>query len=114
LIEKLEAAGVKALGLDFILSEPSALPKDDSDLNLVLQKYNNIVLPVYQDRDRIVRPLSSFAQTALLGHIHIVQDSDGVVRRSLPSIKDERMIYPAFSFQLAKLASPENSGRIPS
>lgn len=106
LLEKLEQAGVGAVSFDIILSEPDlSREQDDQAFNGVLDKYDNVVLPVHLNETVAVKPLPLFSDNNHVGHIHIIRDADGVVRRYLPYVNADGSLYPAFSLKLAQLVS---------
>jgi PAS domain S-box-containing protein len=85
LLEKLTEAGVKAVALDIVLSEPD---KQDPLLADAIRANGKVVLPLNQKiseglavGESLPTPLLA-AAAARLGHISAQFDSDGVVRRT--------------------------------
>jgi adenylate cyclase len=104
-ISNLEESGVKAIGLDIILSDYSN-EKNDYILEQELKKYNNIVLPVVYEMKLIrslhsskleitkeEKPLNIFTEKSRLGNINFIPDRDGIIRR-LNFFKDDRAYLP--------------------
>lgn len=89
LIDRLDEAGVQAIGLDIILDEPDTQhPHDDELLAEALRRSGRVVLPVRMAPRaepgavwEASRPAPPFAAAAAaLGHIHVELDPDGVAR----------------------------------
>jgi adenylate cyclase len=114
LIEKLEGAGVAAIGLDVVLAEPSRDPADDKAFAEVLSKYNNVVLATQfnfpakqktsdvQIPDKIDYPSTTLTTNPnQMAHINVIPDKDGIIRKLTVGLKDGNKIVPAFSVALA-------------
>ncbi|GEM_PF-1529433 len=90
LIDKLTAAGTRAVALDLILAEPDRVdPGGDEKLAQALRRNGHVVLPVIPEQTEIdgllheTAPLANLASSAVaLGHIGIELDPDGKVRRT--------------------------------
>ena len=87
LLDRLAQAGVRAVGLDVILSEADAEhPRDDVLLAEAMRAGAPIVLPLIMGigpdgAPRPVEPVPVLATAAkALGHIHVELDADGVAR----------------------------------
>ncbi len=88
LLDRVAAAGPRAIGLDLILVEPDPVaPADDTALGEAIARAGHVVLPmVLQDRygnGQLARtdPAPALAaHAAALGHIHVEIDADGIVR----------------------------------
>lgn len=87
LLERLDAAGARAVALDLILTEPDRRdPAGDAALAQAIRRSGRAVLPVLLeagtgDSLRETLPLPAFAaNAAALGHISIALDGDGVAR----------------------------------
>lgn len=115
MIGMLADAGAKAIALDVVLSEPGNDPAIDAAMAETMRKYPNVVLPVVfnfkarQDQagaletESISHPASTIgAGPDQLGHINVLQDNDGTVRKLTVGLRDNagRMV-PAFSVKLA-------------
>lgn len=107
-IRILEDIGVKAIGLDIILSNSYGI-EGDKALSTEISKYDNIVLPVVADISMVrglhgdyitvkgmERPLESFSSKEI-GHINFIPDRDGIIRELNLYLSE----YPAFSLKLA-------------
>ncbi|KQV96906.1 CHASE2 domain-containing protein [Rhizobacter sp. Root1221] len=87
LIDRLHAAGPRAIGLDLILTEPDAAhPDDDTRLAAAIARAGHVVLPLHMERlgaagPRAALPVPALAgAAAALGHIHVELGRDGVAR----------------------------------
>ena len=88
LLRQLTDAGVAAVAMDIIFSEPdSEYPEVDQLLAEAMAKNSSVVLPVFIGQAHRgghlfeVAPLPIFAEAAAgLGHVHVEVDSDGIVR----------------------------------
>lgn len=87
LVERLSAAGARAIGLQLILAEPDALrPGDDARLAAavgaapVVLPIHPVVLPSRPTASEVL-PLPELAAGAALGHVESPLDRDGLLRR---------------------------------
>ncbi len=88
LLDRLQAAAPRAIGLDLILAEPDpAHPQDDRRLAEAIARAGNVVLPLHMHRfpgeaaPRAALPPPALASAAHgLGHIHVELGGDGVAR----------------------------------
>ncbi|MEO8202824.1 MAG: CHASE2 domain-containing protein [Betaproteobacteria bacterium] len=87
LLDRLTAAGVKAVAFDVLLTEPDrADPAGDEALARAIRNNGRTVLPVIMEasasgRLREILPAPLFAAAAAsLGHVHVELDPDGVAR----------------------------------
>ncbi|MBO8126936.1 MAG: adenylate/guanylate cyclase domain-containing protein [Firmicutes bacterium] len=121
LLERLEAAGARAVGFDVIFAEPAPEPAEDRTLASQLTGELPVVLPViveaaerrrvlwpgeYANPDsrltvkELTYPIKLLQGKASLGHIGLVPDRDGIVRR----VKTDVAGLPSFAVQLARAA----------
>ncbi|MBP1989242.1 adenylate/guanylate cyclase domain-containing protein [Paenibacillus eucommiae] len=120
-IEKLENAGVAAIGLDVVMAEPSKNSDDDKKLADVLAAYDNIIMPVqinYPAKqleagqlipERIDYPSPNLTtDKQRMAHVNVFVDKDGKARKLPVGLPDENnnMIL-AFSAALINLVLPE-------
>jgi len=103
-IENLEKAGVKAIGIDIILSEKTN-KKDQKILASVLKKYDNIILAA-EPKTKLssgLKPLSRFfnEKNKNLGAILFSPDKDNVLRRQKLFFSDEDVPF-SFALQILK------------
>jgi len=103
-IENLEQAGVKSIGIDIIFSELSA--QDDEALLIdTLEKYDNVILGAEPDtaRKKGLKPLDDFiaARPANLGGLLFKTDADNTLRRQQIIFEDPQVRQP-FALQVAK------------
>ena len=92
LLDRLAKANL--VGFDILMIEPS---EDDAVLAEAIAKNGRVVLPSY-----IVKPLQIAAVTSSLtphrvGHIHLEQDIDGVVREVYHTLSTGGKIIPSFA-----------------
>jgi adenylate cyclase len=106
---RLNEAQPKVVGFDVMLSEPSRLGnKDDLSLAAALNKISySVVLPVEIFGEDTLEPLDVFtAQKGVnLGHVNLIIDKDGIVRKFPFKINDFR----AFSYEVIRKAGVEVS-----
>ncbi|GLI37085.1 CHASE2 domain-containing protein [Geobacter hydrogenophilus] len=96
------ARGASAVGFSVIMAEPAT---DDALLGEAVARHGRVVLPVYiDDRLRVVRPVAPLGHAAV-GHIHVEEDVDGVVRRVFGSIATDGEDYSALAVVLHRLAA---------
>ncbi|WP_068875892.1 MULTISPECIES: CHASE2 domain-containing protein [unclassified Phenylobacterium] len=90
LVNRLSAAGARAIAYDVLFVEPSADPAADAALGRAIAAAERVCLPVLTeipgpngDRFRITPPLAVIAREAGgLGHVSLAFDPDGVSRRA--------------------------------
>jgi len=103
-IENLEQAGAKVIGVDVILSEISS-ESDRTVLVNTLKKYSNIILAAEPKTDYTtgLKPRNEFIEPHPdnLGAILFRPDQDNTVRRQHLIFEDEQITY-SFALQLAK------------
>ncbi len=88
LIDRLTAAGARAIALDIIFSEPETHdPAADQALAAAIKRSGRVILPVYMEESRSgglpyeALPLPLLADAAAgLGHVHVQLDHDGIAR----------------------------------
>jgi adenylate cyclase len=113
---KLEEYKPKAVGIDVVFPEESRFGKeDDQVLGQALKKLSYpFVLPVkavslFIDKDRAYTDsfsgqLKSFEEKANIGHVNLILDADGVVRRFPIFIESKESKIFAFPYLLTKKA----------
>lgn len=103
-LENLEAAGAKAIGVDIIFSEVSS-SADEKVLADTLKKYDNIVLAAEPKTQQTtgLKPLAQFrdARPGSLGAILFEPDKDNVIRRQYLLFGDTEAPY-SFALQVTK------------
>jgi adenylate cyclase len=121
LVDKVATAGAKAIWINDLYTSESTIPTEDQALAEVIAKHANIYLPVKVNFDVIGQPTRVLEREYLkypvfdlpserIGHINIMKDRDGVVRKILlgvPTLDDE--IVPLIGVRLANLLLPEDS-----
>ncbi|MDF1483876.1 CHASE2 domain-containing protein [Ramlibacter sp. H39-3-26] len=87
LLERLHAAGARAVGLDIIFSDEDLLhPQDDAALAAALRRSGNAVLPLRMEQIGAQPPAAALPRPELaaaargLGHVHVELDADGIAR----------------------------------
>lgn len=103
LIDNLRKAGAKQVLFDVLLVEPGD-PQDDAALAEAMSRHGNVVLPFSfvptinrADGIEPEYPLPAFAAAAAgLGHVDIIPDDDGVLRRFALSLATDGQAFPHF------------------
>ena len=135
-INFLASAGVKAIGLDMIFSEPSLYGGEDELLATAIKKAGNVFMPLFfADNGTLATDLTRFALQAdpgfsrlpvkkgtksvpvpqLLaalrgsGNAFFAPDRDSIFRRLQHFISCQERVYPSFSLALALFADPKLS-----
>ncbi len=115
LIRLLMDAGAKAVALDVVLAEPGQNPDSDAAMAEVMAQYPDVYLPVvfnFEERQEEkglleTKSIDYPAETITTnvdqtGHINVMQDKDGTVRKLTVGLPDEQgSMIPAFSVRLA-------------
>ncbi|MEZ4579615.1 MAG: CHASE2 domain-containing protein [Desulfobacterales bacterium] len=92
LLDKFE--GAAAVGIDIIFSEAS---KDDAQLSQAIARQKRVVLPVYIESGfNISAPVETLSPAGL-GHVHLEQGIDGIVRQVFHTISYGSVTLPSFS-----------------
>jgi len=114
LLDKLSAAGVKAVLFDVTFSEAESKSVDKSFAEAI-KRAGNIGLAVTFDLDKdlhVTNSTHSIAEieknAAGLGHINLVPDGDGVVRSSQLFFEVDGVKMPSLGLRAAMMASGEN------
>lgn len=99
-LNKISSYKPRRIFFDILFSEYSANRQDDQVFAESIQKAGNVILPFYLDEDRMkpVYPLRELAKAAQgLAFVNVTPDSDGRVRRFLPSINigEQAFYHPA-------------------
>jgi len=109
LIDTLAKGNPAVIFLDMILSEPSDDPGEDGSLAKAVKNFGRVIIPSYGVLDKtakgglitasqIVEPVPVLKENTLQAHINTFQDSDGIVRRTLP-----RLVYNGEIIECAAL-----------
>ena len=101
----LDEWGARAVVFDMLFSEPSTM-FDDGALEEALQKSNRVYLPVILEPKEggktWIHSLSRFEQhVRASGHINIIPDNDGTLRRIQPFLQYGGETYPHLSIRVA-------------
>jgi CHASE2 domain-containing sensor protein/nitrogen-specific signal transduction histidine kinase len=95
LIDRLAAAGPKAIVYDLLFAEPSPEPGADQVLTASIRAAGNVYLPLAEvgGPQRKAAPVNEIAAAAAgLGLVSVHTDSDGLVRRMFPfELRDGRL-----------------------
>ena len=118
LTDKLMAKGALAVWPDIYYTEKSKNPAEDKAWAEVVAKYPHVFLPVYfQFKPQKVNGqlvIDRFNKSVIpinpkqTGHINVMPDDDGVVRKVMLGITDNGVRVPAISVQLANLLLPKD------
>ena len=82
------------MGFDIILSEPS---RDDPALGMAIKRHGRVVLPAYVDSHFNISYPSKAFSAARIGHIHLEQGIDGIVREVFHRISYRKNSLPSFA-----------------
>jgi len=90
LLDRLSAAGVRAVGMDITMAEPDLRhPDNDAALAAAMQRNGHVVMPVFPEAPDLGGTLEEMLPTpqlagaaAAFGHVDAAKDEDGVVRGS--------------------------------
>jgi len=121
LVDKVATAEAKGIWINELYTSKSSDPTEDQTLAEVIAKYDNIYLPLKVNFDVVGQPTRVMEKEYLkypvfelplerIGHINIMKDRDGVVRKILlgvPTLDEE--IVPLIGVRLANLLLPEGS-----
>ncbi|WP_332742305.1 CHASE2 domain-containing protein [Hydrogenophaga sp.] len=110
-LDRITAAGPRAVGLDLILVEPGGDDApDDALLGQALARNGKVVLPLMlldgQGTGRLVRsdPAPALASAAAaIGHIHLEIDNDGIVRSTFLREGDGRTWWDHFALAMLRV-----------
>ncbi|MBI5421918.1 CHASE2 domain-containing protein [Candidatus Peregrinibacteria bacterium] len=118
-IENLEKAGAKAIGVDIIFTENTS-DADKAALVDTLKRYDNVILAAEPKTPATtgLKPLPEFIEPhpGNLGSILFQPDQDNVVRRQ-KVLLDDPVVPQSFAVRVARAfldLIPEDSGRVPS
>jgi len=113
-IERLAAAGPKAIGYDVLFVEPS---RDDAQVARAIARAGNVVLPITFsvpgingapfDPQLPVPPIASAARA--LGHADLQPESDGVVRRASVFAGNSQIHWPSMPEQVHRVITGKPS-----
>lgn len=114
LIDRLNAAGVRGIGLDILLSDPALYdPEGDALLARALNRSGKVVLSVYAEAENRngptveLMPIPEFAASAAaLGHVDMGQDADGMTRDAFLRAGVGSAHWPSLALALSQLGAP--------
>ncbi|MBI4777077.1 MAG: CHASE2 domain-containing protein [Deltaproteobacteria bacterium] len=104
LLDRLEHAG--CVGFDIIMSEASP---DDAGLNSAIDKHSRVVLPIYITNDLFTDAPDRSLFGATVGHIHVEQDVDSIVRSVFHNITYRNHSVPSFSSAMYRILGGRNA-----
>lgn len=120
LIDRLTAAGVRAIGMDVALSEPDAHPQNDEALAAAIARNGRVVLPVFAEARELggmpeeIAPIPAVAKAAAaLGQIDMPRDSDRMVRKAFLMAGLGSPYWPALGLALLRLDQPSAASPLP-
>ena len=121
LIEKLTAAGARAIGMDLLFNEADDRdPQSDDMLAEAMAASGRVVLPLYPGEDPLTRqlvevlPFTLFADAAAdLGHVDAELDIDAVSRSVFLQGGVDKPRWPSLSLAMLKLSQPEKWQHLP-
>lgn len=95
------ARHARAVGFSVIMAEPT---EDDALLGEAMARHGRVILPAYiDDQFRVVGPVAPLHQ-AIVGHIHVEEDLDGVVRGIFGTLVHDGTEIPSLAVVLHRLA----------
>jgi CHASE2 domain-containing sensor protein/nitrogen-specific signal transduction histidine kinase/CheY-like chemotaxis protein len=106
LLDRLHAA--KAVGFDILMTEPSG---DDPLLAQAVRRHGRVVFPVYLTQDARWMEVPPVLEPQGIGHIHLEQDIDGVVRSVYHTLYRDGRALPSFSSRLYELDAGRSLAR---
>ncbi|MEO8366586.1 MAG: CHASE2 domain-containing protein [Pseudoxanthomonas sp.] len=115
LIDRLNAADVRGIGLEILLSDPALYdPEGDALLARALNKSGKVVLPVYAEAEKRngptveLMPIPEFAASAAaLGHVDMGQDGDGVARDAFLRAGLGSAHWPSLALAMSQLQASD-------
>ena len=100
LIERMP--GAEVIAFDIIMAEPS---EGDDALGRAMRRHGKVVFPVYvDDRMNFVFPADGLSP-AVLGHIHVEMDVDGVARTVFRTLRNREAVVPALASSMQSMIS---------
>jgi CHASE2 domain-containing sensor protein len=119
LIDRLAQAQARAVGYDVLFVEPS--DQGDADLARAIGAAGNVYLPMLVDPVgengapwQATEPIPELRDAAVgLGHVNLVVDDDGVVRRMPLYLSAGQSSWPHLAAQLARTVNPDIGGDVP-
>lgn len=105
-IEHLDDAGVRAIGMDILIDQPTDPEKDARLAKAVAEANAPLVIGWADMRDGLTQRqsdfLGSYLPQAIKAHVNLVKDdSDGTVRWTFPGRETEQGFRPSFATALA-------------
>ena len=112
MIDRLEAAGARAVAYDILFAEPSS---SDAVLAAALRRAGNVYLPLAVDplgRDgravEVIGPTAGLRTAAAgVGHVNLVPDDDGIVRRMPLRLRSGETVWPHLLLPLLGSTHPD-------
>ena len=98
-------SSAKAVGLDIVFAEPS---RSDGLLRDAIEQHGRVILPFYFTAPLRENPASEDFGAASLGHAHLEQDVDGVVRSVCHLTTLNSIRFHSFAYQIFRLCQPED------
>lgn len=113
LLDRMTEAGVRAVGMDILLTEPSS-PEADQRLAEAMTRNGRVILPVgfarLEDNGQMIEllPHPVFAQAAAaLGHSMVSYDVDGLVRHAWLKAGLNSASWPHFALETLRIGMPQ-------
>ncbi len=116
LIDKLDNAEAKVIGLSIIFSEPDVTHLDDDyRLGQAIRKSGKVVLPVINNHMQLrpteteTVPISHLIDAAAsLGHVNIELDADGIARSVFLNARSGEINWSSFGLAMKQVANGEH------
>jgi diguanylate cyclase (GGDEF)-like protein len=114
LLDRLAAAGVRGVGMDVTISEPSATdPAGDQLLAEAIRRNGRVVMPIFAEPDSLGGPPEEMppipavaAAAAAIGQVEVPLDADGLARGMYLRAGIGRPYWPSMALALYQLGRP--------
>lgn len=116
LLDRLRQAGRNVVALDFLMADPDDIdPEGDRLLGMAIARHGAVILPIVpiaepdSQKISLIQPLPMFQRNALLGHVDVELDYDGVARRLFLFAGVNSPDWPALGYVLVRKAGRVNA-----
>lgn len=116
LLDRLRQAGRNVVALDFLMADPDDIdPEGDRLLGMAIARHGAVILPIApiaepdSQKISLIQPLPMFQRNALLGHVDVELDYDGVARRLFLFAGVNSPDWPALGYVLVRKAGRVNA-----
>lgn len=121
LIDRLDADGVRGIGMDVTVSEPDlGQPQNDRALAAAVARSQRVVMPVFAEAPALggmlqeILPIPAVAKAvAALGQVDVALDGDGVARGAYLMAGLGSPYWPSLALALLRLDQPAGTAPLP-